>query len=159
MKSNELRNSGKVIENVCKIEQIEPYYKRDVKLIRKTNEFGTVTYHVLNKKEEGVFVHRGSLESEMSILVDGLKVVEAAALQKHQLELWSALATIRQKAEERIDEIFRFVGQEVGEIEIYCVGENEFQNTIRYGQVVGAKIALTDEHIERPVSETKTTQS
>ena len=153
MQSNELRDSVKAIENACKIELIEPYYKRDMNLVRKTNKHGEVTYHLSNKTEELVFVHHGSLETEMRTLVEGLKVIEEAALSIEQFELRSALTAIRQKAEERIDEIFRFVEQEIGDINIYCVGENNFQGPLRYGQVVGAKLAPPDQYIERPISE------
>jgi len=153
MQSNELRDSVKAIENACKIELIGPYYKRDMNLVRKTNKHGEVTYHLSNKTEELVFVHHGSLETEMRTLVEGLKVIEEAALSIEQFELRSALTAIRQKAEERIDEIFRFVEQEIGDINIYCVGENNFQGPLRYGQVVGAKLAPPDQYIERPISE------
>lgn len=153
MKSNELRGGVEAIENECRIEKIAPYYKRDMELVRITNKHGEVTHHLLNKTEELVFIHRSSLETEMRVLVEGLKVVEEAALAIEQFELRSALTAIRQKAEERIDEIFMFVEQEIGDIQIHCVGENKFQGPLRYGQVVGAKLAPPDKFIERPISE------
>lgn len=151
---NACKETKEVVADNCKTEQIAPYYKRDIHLIRETNELGTVNYYRSNDRGKLVFVHRSSLESEMNTLVDGLKVIEAAAKSNEQFELWSALTAIRQKFEERIDEIFRFVEQEVGEINIYCVGENEFQDNLRYGQVVGAKLALSVLNIQKPISET-----
>lgn len=153
MKSNEQKNNVGIIKNEVKIEQIEPYYKRDVELIRKTNQYGDVTYHRLNKTEELIIVHRRNLESEMMTLVNGLRVIEAAAESENQFQLLSVLTAVRRTAEQRIDEIFGFIEQEIGNIEINCVVENDLQDNIRCGQVVGAKIMPVDEPFEKRISE------
>jgi len=163
MKSNKSINSVEAVENVYKIEKIEPYYKRDVKLVRKTDQFGNVNYYRLHDGREigeEIFVHHGCIESEMRSIIEGLKVIEDAAQSRQEFEIWSALTAIRRKAEERIDEIFRIVEQEIGDIEIYSVGDNGSQSILRYGQVVGAMIAPPEKFIERPISMvTLTTQS
>ena len=120
---------------------IDGYYQRDPALIRRTDDNGKYHYFKSRDPKDVVDVTESNLETEIQDMVRALKVVEDAAHRRELYDIWAALSAIRQKTEERIHEIFRFVDQ-IGAIKLDVVRDNDINDGfLRYGQIVGASLS------------------
>ena len=137
-KKNELNNGS--AEN---IQHIKPFLPNDAAVIKRTDGGGNIVFHGQNSKDE-IRTSSTDLETELMCLLDPLEIIEKALAYAEQNAFANSLTIARQNIANAIHEIFRFVNNNIGEINITSVHELETNSIYRWGQCVDAELLPPD---------------
>lgn len=130
-----LRNND--VEN--KVEYIDPYFRTDTCVLRKTDKSGNVAYFHKHGREE-LRTCDVDLKTSILELLEPLMVIEDAIANADQHTIAGTLSAVRQHMKESLEEIFRFIDQEIGEIMIDKIYDLDLMSIFRRGQTVGARL-------------------
>lgn len=144
-KKNEL-NSGAA----AKVQYIKPFFPNDSSVIKKTDAKGNAEYYKQHSQEE---IRTGSTDLEMGLmcLLEPLEIIERALSNQEHLAFANTLTKARQDISNAIHEIFCFVNNNIGEINITGIYELEIGSIYRWGQVVDAELAPPDEFEQKTI--------
>jgi len=118
---------------------IEPYLPNDASVIKRTDIQGNVRFYDFHTKRE-LRVVSNDLESELACLLDPLEIIEKALWTDEQMTFANTITTVRQNIHRAISEMFLFVNNNIGEIEITSLCELQTGSIYRWGQCVDATL-------------------
>jgi hypothetical protein len=145
-KKNEL-NSG----SAAKTQYIKPFFLNDASVIKKTDAEGNVNYYKRQHPEEEIRACSTDLETDLMCLLEPLEIIERALTNSEQLAFANTLTKTRQNISNAIHEMFCFINNNIGEINITGIYELEIGSICRWGQVVDAKLAPPDEFEQKTI--------
>lgn len=131
-----------------KDQYIKPFFPNDTAVIKRTDTAGNTKYYKPHSAVE-IRTCNTDLETELMCLLEQIEVIERALNLDACLPFANTLTAARQNIANAIHEIFRFVNNNVGEINITTIHELEIGSIYRWGQCVDAKLTPTDEYEEK----------
>jgi hypothetical protein len=140
-------NTKENIQN-NKDQYIKPFFPNDSAVIKRTDAAGNVKYYKPHSNDE-IRTCGTDLETELMCLLEQIEVIERALNSEECLPFANTLTAARQYIENSIHEIFRYVNNNVGEINITTIHEFEIGSIYRWGQCVDAELKPTDEYEEK----------
>jgi len=133
-----------------KVQYIKPFFPNDTPVLKKTDANGNSQYHNRHTQNE-IRTCSTDLETVLLCLLEPLQIIEKALTNDDNIPFANTLTMARQNMTNTIHEIFRFVNNNIGEINITTIHELEINSLCRWGQCVDAELGATDEFEEKAI--------
>lgn len=126
-----------------KDECIKPFFPNDTAVIKKTDATGNVNYCKPNSQDE-IRAMDEELDTALMCLLEPIQIIEMALCNSNNIAFANSLTIAHQNILNTIYEMFRFIEQKIGVINITHVYELEVNSIYRWGQCVDAKLLPPD---------------
>ena len=126
-----------------KDEYIKPFFPNDTVVVKKTDATGNVNYCKRNSQDT-IRAMDEELDTALMCLLEPIQIIEMALCNSDNIPFANSLTIARQNILNTICEMFGFIGQKIGVINITRIYELEINSMYRWGQCVDAKLLPPD---------------